>query len=276
MKGLAAMAGMAQRHGIPSAGARRVRDLGPTIDRLANANPPCTDVILYVAAPGWAPPNTDIPNVAKSDQARVVIKAPAGGGQPAVEENLDHADVKKLIQDRPKLSFKFVIEACFSGRWTTLMAEPNLRITLTSSRSNELTFLAITRAERGRQVAGHIEWKGGTVGSPDEEGDPPPFTRSVVEAIDNFAGNPANANAEAGQALSDAGKNRKDRARDLGWQHGRTDDRTGERPHASPGLSVSVNGSYRHIGPGNSQTCWSIRVARGPAQVSITVTGPNG
>jgi hypothetical protein len=55
LKGMGAMSAMAQCHGMPIGSARRVQDLGPTIDRLANGNPPCTDVIIHVAAHGWAP-----------------------------------------------------------------------------------------------------------------------------------------------------------------------------------------------------------------------------
>ena len=283
LKGMGAMSAMAQRHGMPIGSARRVQDLGPTIDRLADGNPPCTDVIIYVAAHGWAPPNTDVPNVATSEKARVTIKAPAGGGNPPVEENLDHDDIKRIIHNRPKLSFKFVIEACFSGRWTTLMAEPNLRITLTSSRADEVTFLAVTHAANGRQVKGQIEWQGGTVGDPDGAGDPPPFTKGVTQAIDTWAADPANQNGEAGQALGYAGTHRDgDRARELGWQHGRTDDRTDTRPHAQPGagqptpFSINVTPSFRHLGT-TSETCWGVQTspARRNARVTITVRGPN-
>jgi hypothetical protein len=211
-----------------------------------------------------------------------------------IEENLDFADVKKIIHDRPHLTFKLVVESCFSGRWTRLMAEPNLRITLTSSRQSEVTFLAVTHAQPGTQVDGTLRWdeSKGVQGDPDKPGDPPPFTSGVTEAVDEWSEDPANQNGELGQALSHAGKNRDgDRARALGWQHGQTDDRTGTRP-PGPGCAVqpqppcqppgqvayevTVDGSYRHIGPGSSEVCWDIRTIppRPNAEVSVNTSGP--
>jgi hypothetical protein len=226
--------------------------------------------------------------VAKSDKARVTVKAAAGGGNPPVEENLDFDDIKKVIHARPNLSFKLVVESCFSGRWTLAMAEPNLRITLTSSRQDEVTFLAVTHAQAGRQVDGALQWDASApVGEADNPDDPPPFTKGLTQAVDDWAGDPMNQNGELGQALSYGGRHREgDRARALGWQHGRTDDRTDTRgvgPGGGGGggqptpFTLTVSGSYRHIGPGSSETCWGIQTnpARPNTVVTITVRGPN-
>lgn len=241
LKGIAAISRMAQRHGMPVAAGRRVKDLGPKIDELAKRRPRCKDVMIYIGGHGWAPQNSTVklPDgnpIAKSDRARVTIKAPAAGGRPEVEENLGLEDIKKLIRDRPKLSFKLVVESCFSGRWTVAMAEPNLRITLTSSRAREITFLAVTHAQRGMQVDGELRWEvSAPVGEPDGPGDPPPFTKGLTQAIDDWAGVRANRDKELGAALGYGGTHRRgDSARALGWQSGRTDDRTSERPPGSP------------------------------------------
>jgi hypothetical protein len=295
LKGMAAMSAMAQRHGMPVAAARRVNQLGLTIDRLARANPACVDVIIYVAGHGVPPLNTDIPGAVGSEKPTVVVKAPAGGGQPAVEESFNLDDLKAIIRARRHLSFKLVIDSCFSGRWTTAMAEPNLRVTVTSSAASEVTFLAVTHAARGRQVKGQIEWSGGAVGDPDKPGDPPPFTAGVIKAIDDFAADPANANTDAGKAIGYAGTHREgDRARALGWQHGRTDDRTSERgagpgcpgqpqqprcqqqPPGQVAYEVGVTGSWRHIAPGSSEVCWDIRTVppRPNAEVNVQTSSP--
>jgi hypothetical protein len=297
LKGMAAITRMANRTGMPSAAAQRVRDLGPKIDELSTRNPPCKDVMIYIAGHGYAPQNSTVklPNgdpVARSDEAQVVIKSKAPGGT-IVEEDLNFSQVKKIIHDRPHLTFKLVVESCFSGRWTRLMAEPNLRITLTSSRQSEVTFLAVTHAQRGMQVDGTMRWDtSAPVGKPDAASDPPPFTRGVTEAVDGWSENPANQNGELGQALSHAGQNRQgDRARALGWQHGQTDDRTGERgpgpgcqvqpqpPCQPPGqvaYEVSVTGRYRHIGPGSSEVCWDIQTIpqRPDAEVNVQTSSP--
>jgi hypothetical protein len=275
---------------MPVAAAGRVRDLGPKIDELARRNPPCKDVMIYIGAHGWAPQNSDVklPNggaVAKSDKARVAIKTPAGGGKPQIEENLDFDDIKKIVHDRPSLSFKLVVESCFSGRWTLMMAEPNVRITLTSARVSEVTFLAVTHAQKGTQSQWALQFDDSApVGDPDGPDDPPPFTKGITEAVDTWASDPANQNRELGAALGYAGTHRDgDRARALGWQNGRTDDRTSERPPGPiPGsgggpFSLTVKGSYRHIGPGSSETCWGIQTnpSRPNTVVTITVNGPN-
>jgi hypothetical protein len=226
--------------------------------------------------------------VAKSDKARVTIKSTLGGGAnpTVVEELVDFDDVKKIIHDRPNLTFKLAVESCFSGRWTLLMAEPNLRITLTSARSSEVTFLAVTHAQAGTQSQGTIYWnEDAPVGKPDGPDDPPPFTKGMTQAVDDWSENPANLNGELGQALGYAGTHREgDRARALGWQHGQTDDRTSTRPPGQGGggarptpFSLNVAGSYRHVSAGSSETCWGIQTnpPRRNAQVTITVRGPN-
>jgi hypothetical protein len=249
LKGMAAITRMANRTGMPSAAAQRVRDLGPKIDELSTRNPPCKDVMIYIAGHGYAPQNSTVrlqngDPVGRSDEAQVVIKSKAPGA--VVEEDLSFSQIKKIIHDRPHLTFKLVVESCFSGRWTRLMAEPNLRITLTSSRQSEVTFLAVTHAQRGMQVDGTMRWDASApVGKPDAAGDPPPFTRGVTEAVDEWSENPANQNGELGQALSHAGQNRQgDRARALGWQHG------------------SMTGRYRHIGPVARRSAGTSRPSR--------------
>ena len=84
--------------------------------------------MIYIAAHGFAPTgsNVTLPGggaVAQSEKARVQIKAPAGGGNAAVDESLGLDDIRKIVHDRPNLTFKLVVEACFSGRWTLAMAE---------------------------------------------------------------------------------------------------------------------------------------------------------
>jgi hypothetical protein len=285
LKGIAAVTRMAQRHGMPSAPARRIRDLGPAIDSLAARNPPCKDVMIYIAAHGYAPPGSKVP-AGKSDKARVQIGAPAGGGQPAVSEDLGLEDIRELAHNRPNLSFKLVVESCFSGRWTLAMAEPNLRITVTSSRQDEVTWLAVTHAQAGRQVDGALQYdENAPVGKPDDADDPPPFTKGLTQAVDDWAADPTNQNGELGEALGYAGRHRGgDRARALGWQHGKTDDRTDTRPVGPGGgaaptpFSIQISPSYRHISPENSETCWGVQTnpVRPNAVVTITVSGPGG
>lgn len=299
LKGLAAVTARGQALGMRVAAAKHVRDLGPAIDRLARGDPPCTDVMIYVAAHGWGPLNSDVtlPNgdpIAKSEKARVTIKSTVGGGvRPTVtEETLDFDDVKKIIHDRPSLTFKLAVESCFSGRWTLLMAEPNLRITLTSSRTSEVTFLAVTHAQAGTQSKGELHFDDSApVGTPDTADDPPPFTKGLVQALDEWSESPGERakGEDLGKGLGYAGQHREgDRARTLGWQHGQTDDRTSARPHAQTGqqpppqppgqvaYEVSVTGTYRHIGPGSSEVCWDIRTVppRPEAQVTIRTSGP--
>jgi hypothetical protein len=246
--------------------------------------------MIYIGAHGYGPngskvtlPDGKTP-VARSDKAKVQIKAPAGGGNPAVDEDLGLDDIKKVIHDRPNLSFKLVVEACFSGRWTLAMAEPNLRITVTSSRADEVTFLAVTHAQQGMQVNGQLQWReGASVGTPDGPDDPPPFTKGLTQAIDDWANDPPNQNKELGEALGYGGTHREgDRARVLGWQNGRTDDRTSERPPGQGGVgqptpfSINITPSYRHLAA-TSETCWGVQTnpVRSNAQVTITVSGPN-
>jgi hypothetical protein len=296
VKGMAAMSRMANSTGMPSAAAQRVRDLADRIDELARKG--CKDVMIYIAAHGFAPQNSSVKTpsgdpVAKSEKARVRVRSKAPGGG-VIEEDLDFDDVKKIIHDRAHLTFKLVVESCFSGRWALLMAEPNLRVTITSARSSEVTFLAVTHAQAGVQENGQIKFDDSApVGKPDSADDPPPFTKGVTQAIDEWSEDPANQNKDLGEATGHAGTHREgDRARGLGWQHGVTDDRTDERPPRqgcaqlpAPSLcqppgqqayEVSMTGSYRHIAPGSSEVCWDIRTVppRPNAEVTVRTSGP--
>lgn len=285
LRGMAAMNALGQRHGMPVAAARTVADLGPRIDELAQRNPPCTDVMVYVAAHGYAPAGSNIPDAAESDTGKVLVRSSRPGGG-VDEEPFDTEQLKAIMRARPNLTFKLVVEACFSGMWTTAMAQPNIRITLTSSRAGELTFLAVTDPRRGTQSKGKLELRGAEVGDPDDADDPPPFTAGVVKAIDDWAASAEERSKgeELGRALGYAGTHREgDRARALGWQSGRTDDRTGERPHAPPPgppqpvpYTLSVTPSYRHIGPGQSEVCFGVQTSppRPGADVRVQVSGP--
>ncbi|HEX8087085.1 MAG TPA: hypothetical protein VF529_22595 [Solirubrobacteraceae bacterium] len=300
-KGLAAVTRMGNSIGVPVAAAGRVRDLLPKIDELARRDPPCTDVMIYIAAHGWAPPGSDakLANgqpVGQSQEARVTIKSTVtGGASPVVEEEfLEVSEIRGILRSRPNLTFKLVVESCFSGRWTSAMAEPNLRVTLTSSRTSEVTFLAVTHAQAGRQTGGQLEWNtDAPVGEPDAEGDPPPFTNGLTQAVDQWSESAEERakGEDLGEALGYAGTHREgDRARALGWQHGQTDDRTDRRPHATqpsaqpppsqpPGqvaYEVGVDGSWRHM-VGESEVCWDIRTVppRPNAEVTVNTTGVN-
>jgi hypothetical protein len=282
LRGMAAMNALGQRHGMPVAAARTVADLGTRIDELAQRDPPCTDVMIYIAAHGYAPTGSNIPDVAESDTGKVLVRSNKPGGG-VDEEAFDAEQLKAIMRARANLTFKLVIEACFSGMWTTAMSQPNLRVTVTSSRAGELTFLAVTDPRRGTQSKGKLELRGSEIGDPDDAGDPPPFTAGVVKAIDEWAASAAERakGEELGKALGYAGVHREgDRARVLGWQSGRTDDRTGERPHAQPPqpvpYTISVAPSYRHIGPGESEVCFGVQTnpARPDADVRVQVSGP--
>ena len=300
-KGLAAITRMGNRIGVPVAAARRVADLGPEIDKLARRDPPCTDVMIYLNGHGSAPPGSDVKldngePAGQSERPRVTIKSTVGGGaNPVVEQEfVEDEDLRRIMRARPGLTFKLVVESCFSGRWTLAMAEPNLRITVTSSRAGELTFLAVTHAQRGHQRAGKIEWEDGApVGTPVGPDDPPPFTKGFTEAVERWSDSAEERakGEDLGEAAGYAGTHREgDRARELGWQDGRTDDRTDERPHAPPPSSlppppsqppgqvayeIGTDGSWRHF-VGESEVCWDIRTTppRPNAEVTVSTTGP--
>src|SRR5919109_3706800 len=78
VKGMAAMSRMANSTGMPSAAAQRVRDLADRIDELARKG--CKDVMIYIAAHGFAPQNSSVKTpsgdpVAKSEKARVRVRS---------------------------------------------------------------------------------------------------------------------------------------------------------------------------------------------------------
>jgi hypothetical protein len=200
------------------------------------------------------------------------------------EEPLTSDDVRRVMERHPSLTFKLVVESCFSGRWTILAAQPNLRIILTSARANEVTFLAVTDPRAGFQKDGVLELSGSDLTTADGPDDPPPFTAGLDKALDEWAGDAGERakGEELGKALGYAGAHRDgDKARTLGWQHGNTVDRTDERPHAPlPStvvtFGVSVAGSYRHIGPGQSEACFVVQTspARPDAEVHVSASGP--
>jgi hypothetical protein len=298
VNGLARITRMASSIGARMRPARSVNEIGSTIDAMAREDPPCTDVMIYVAGHGWGPPGTDVTTqdgqpVATSPNARITVKSTVGGGASPVvrEENLDLADLRKIVKDRPTLTFKLIIESCFAGRWTAIMTEPNVRITLTSAAANEVTFLAITHAQAGTQSKGQINFDpNAPVGTPDGPTTAPPFTEWFAGKVEEWSDKPEETSkgADLGEAAGYAGAHKQgNRAEDLGWQHGQTDDRTSTRPHAPPpgtgppppaqtGYTVRVVGTYRHIGPGVSEVCWDITTdpPRADARVTVKTTGP--
>jgi hypothetical protein len=243
--------------------------------------------------------------VPESAQAQVDIVVPAttADGKPQTSQ-LTSGDLRQLLRSFPDLTFKLVVESCFSGRWRELSAVENLRIIVASSQRDQFTY---------GYGGGFWDWKGTqrdgvltTSWEPTFIGSNPfsagPFTWAVTEMIKRWSDTPSERSSgdDLGAGIAYAGKNQSEENdwEQAGYQQAVVVDRTKERPHAPPPAPPggqpppqpqpppssgpvafgvgNLDGSYRHIGPGQSEVCFAVQTspARPNADVEMTVTGP--
>ncbi len=150
---LKAIAATATALQIPLERATSARDLEAKVTKLAGASPACTDVVIYLDAHGYpatgsnfAHPSAPGQNIPESAHAQVALKhievrlTAATVTTTVKSSTLDAVAVRKVMAAHMNLTFKLVVDACFSGRWVELSDQSNLRVILAASRSDQMSF----------------------------------------------------------------------------------------------------------------------------------------
>lgn len=292
-----AIAATATKLGIPLERATSAKDLEATVEKLANAAPKCTDVIIYLDAHGYpatgsnfahpSSPGNNIPESAHAQVALAHIEVKFGPGftvTTTVKTNtLDAVAVRKVMAAHMNLTFKLVVDACFSGRWSELSDQSNLRVILAASRSDQMSFGYIANNPNyamSSQTNAVVTTIAGSanlnVTNTYQAGG---FTNAITTGLATWlAISPNSDDLAKGLAQAFNLASTIDASQIVGITVPGLNDFTATRPHAPPGtpFTVSVAMTYRHIGPGKSEVCVKITTtpARARAAVHLRVAGP--
>jgi hypothetical protein len=181
------------------------------------------------------------------------------------------------------LTFKLVVDACFSGRWSELSDQSNLRVILAASRSDQMSFGFIANNPNWQmqsQTNAVVSNAAGTanvnVTNTHQAGG---FTNAITSGLTAWAGTPGADDIAAGLVTAFNGSSTIDASQIVGITSPRLNNFVVSRPHAPPGgtgFQVTVAMTYRHIGPGSSEVCVRITTTppRAGASVRLRVTGP--
>src|SRR5262245_51609197 len=120
-----------------------VADLRSTIAKAQARG--CRDVFLYITGHGspatgtnYQSPKTGV-TVPGTDHA-TVMTAGKVTADSLIVENMDATYVRALMTSFPGLTFKLAVDSCFAGRWIELGDVSNLKVIVTSSRSDQFSF----------------------------------------------------------------------------------------------------------------------------------------
>jgi hypothetical protein len=298
------------------------------IARIKALQPPCTDIVIWlfghgspatgsqIKAPdgrGGELPGTSTPTVQVAAKVEHKLERPArrraGSRRPVVRvrvsttrietESVTGDALRGLLAKHPDVTFKLVVDSCFSGRWVELQDVPNLRVVLTSGRGDQLSF---AYWPNGKGYAVHTQDRGTLtptgakvdldVPNPTKAGG---FTNGVARGLSEWSASaPERAKGEdLAKALVYAfgASSRSDGSQITSHTNPVLADFSSQRPHVGvppppatppptpPGatpFSATLGLSHRHNGPGDSTLC--VRVATAPARPGATArvraTGP--
>lgn len=200
-----------------------------------------------------------------------------------MSNTLDAEAVRKVMAAHMNLTFKLVVDSCFSGRWTELSNQSNLRVILAASRSDQMSFGFIPNGNyilQSQTNAVVTNVAGGTanvnVTNTYSAGG---FTNAVTSGLTTWATMPGSDDLAKGLVTAFNGSSTIDASQIAGITVPGLTNFVDARPHAPPGgtgFQTTVALSYHHIGPGQSEVCVRITTAppRGNAKVHLRVTGP--
>jgi hypothetical protein len=292
---LKAIAATAKTLGVPLEHATSGNDLEAKVKKLSSATPACTDVVVYLDAHGYPATGSNFAhpsgggNIPESAHAQVALahtEAHLGPGftVTTVVKNttLDATDVRKVMAAHMNLTFKLVVDSCFSGRWTELSNQSNLRVILAASRSDQMAFGYAPNGTWALQSQTNavLTSPGGTVNlnvtNTYQAGG---FSNAITSGLVTWAAKPGATDLANGLVTAFNGSSTIDASQIIGQTLPGLLNFVGARPHAPPpgtGFQVTVAMSYRHIGPGQSEVCVRITTAppRGKALVHLRVNGP--
>lgn len=299
----------AQLLGVRRADARSAAELDAKIRELEAADPPCTDVVVWVAAHGYPPtgasykhptasgniPESRFPQVALSESVTDIY-----GNTTVTQTLFDGQMLRGVLAGHRDITFKLIVDACFSGRWTELMDEPNLRITLTAARRDQMGWGWFPGDYYAASQTNAVVTTTGTL-IPNQTSNPNQaqgFTNGLDRGLVRWSGSD-DAQAVTGLDLGAALKfaygsvQMHDMGAITGMSVPQIADMTAERPHAAPpsagppggggaqtSYSVTIGLSYRHgppAGPGGAPSEVCVRVRTSPARTGkarVRLTGP--
>jgi hypothetical protein len=302
--------------------ARTSSALEQEIARIKALQPPCTDIAIWlfghgspaigsgIKAPdgrGGELPGTSTPAVQVASNVEHRSRPARRRGsreRPAVRvrvhttrvetESVTGDAVRAILAKHPDLTFKLIVDSCFSGRWAELQDAPNLRVILTSSRSDQLSFsywpngtgFAVQKQDRGTltPTGARIDIN---VPNPTKAAG---FTNGVARGLSEWSasGEQRAKGEDLAKALAYAfgASARSDGSQITGHTNPVLADFSMQRPHAGlppppppPGatpFTSTLELSHRHNGPGDSTLC--VRVLTSPARPGATTrvraTGP--
>ncbi|MHB8471218.1 MAG: hypothetical protein ACYDA3_10895 [Gaiellaceae bacterium] len=290
-----AVAATAKTLGIPLERATSAADLEAKVAKLSSATPACTDVVIYLDAHGYPATGSNFAspsgggNIPESAHAQVGLKSisfqvgPGLGVTTVVKSNtLDAVAVRKVMAAHMNLTFKLVVDSCFSGRWTELSDQSNLRVILAASRSDQMSYGYIGNGSWAQQSQTNavVTTLAGTVNvnvtNTFQAGG---FTNAVTSGLTTWLAMPGANDLATGLVTAFNGASTIDASQLVGLTVPGLTDFSAARPHAPPGgtgFQATVAMTYRHIAPGQSEVCVKISTAppRGGAKVHLRVAGP--
>ena len=292
-----AIAATAKTLDIPLEHATSATDLEAKVKKLSSASPACTDVVIYLDAHGYPaigsnyPSSPGGPSIPESAHAQVALKhneyrvgpGPGLTVTTVLKQNtIDAPAVRKVMAAHMNLTFKLVVDSCFSGRWTELSNQSNLRVILAASRGDQMSFgyAANNTWVMQSQTNAVLTNTGGSVTlnvtNPFKAGG---FSNAITTGLTTWAAKPGATDIANGLVTAFNGSSTIDASQILGMTVPGLTDFVAARPHAPPGgtgFQVTVAMSYRHIAPGQSEVCLKITTTppRGKAQAHVRVAGP--
>ncbi|MGZ4439229.1 MAG: hypothetical protein ACXVZN_02505, partial [Gaiellaceae bacterium] len=293
---LNALDATAKKLGIPIENATSGNDLEAKVTKLSSATPACTDVVIYLDAHGYPAVGSNFPhpnapgqNIPESAHAQVSLAHTEIKISPlsmittvTKHTTLDAAGLREVMKAHMNLTFKLVVDSCFSGRWTELSDQSNLRVILAASRSDQMSFGYIPNGNwlAVSQTNAVLTNPGGTVNlnvtNPYQAGG---FTNAITSGVVAWAAMPGATDLANGLVSAFNGSSAIDSSQLLGETVPGLTNFAASRPHAPPGgtgFQVTVAMTYHHIAPGSSEVCVKVTTVppRGKAQVHLRVNGP--
>lgn len=122
--------------------------LDRAIAELKAAQPACVDVLVWISGHGYpaigsnfAHPSGGIIPESRYAQVALAFRQSTVRGRTVTRQELfDSQTMRRIMAKHSDVTFKLVVDACFSGRWTELSDVANLRIVLAASRADQMAF----------------------------------------------------------------------------------------------------------------------------------------
>lgn len=279
---------------LPIAHATSAADLEKQVEKLSSATPACTDIVIYLDAHGSAASGSNYTTssggtIGESAHAQVSLKhiqympSPTGIGFTTTTKTVrvDATAVRKVMSAHMNLTFKLVVDSCFSGRWTELADQSNLRVILAASRSDQMSYSFIPNGTWAAQTqTGAVLTPTGASATINVTNTfmAGGFTNAVTTGLQGWAMKPGSVDLASGLVSAFNGSSTIDASQIIGFTVPGLTNFVSQRPHAptGQGFNATVAMSYHHISQGQSEVC--VRVTTVPprpgAAVHLRVSGP--